>query len=220
MNPALAGVALAVTAGAVIAASAREVRAAMIGLALVLGLGPFMSDPLPGPAAMGARVVTGILVASLLRAVSVGDGDPGFGSRIGWPAETGLAAAAGIAGLSISAGLATLQPGRLETVPGTDLLDRLTPEAVALAAGLASITVGLAPAFFARGALRAAIGMLLLAQGVVLARTGVAGPPGELEQLGIDGLILAVGTLAAVIAIVERGDGRRDAPESAAQSAR
>ena len=73
MNLALAGVALAVTAGAVIAASSREARAALVGLVLTLGLGPFLTDPLPGPAVAGARVVTGILVAYLLWAVSAGD---------------------------------------------------------------------------------------------------------------------------------------------------
>jgi hypothetical protein len=80
----------------------------------------------------------------------------------------------------------------------------LTPSALTLAAGLASLVVGLAPALLGRRALRAAIGLLLVVQGVVLARTGIAGPPGQLEQLGIDSLVLTLGASAALIAVIER----------------
>jgi hypothetical protein len=64
--------------------------------------------------------------------------------------------------------------------------------------------VGLAPALLGQRALRTAIGLLLVVQGIVLARTGLAGPPGALEQLGIDGLVLALGISAALIAVIER----------------
>jgi hypothetical protein len=219
MNPILAGVALAVTAGAVIAASAREARAAYIGLVLALGLGPFIADPLPGPAVLGARVVTGILVVYLLRAVSTGADVRGLGSRIGWPAEAMLASAAGIAGVAIAEGLASLQPGAPGPIQGP--LDALTPSALTLAAGLAAIAVGLTPAFLARTSLRSVIGLLLVLQGVVLARTGIAGTPEELEQLGVDGLVLAVGIAGALIATLERrGGSYMTAPHAAAPDAR
>lgn len=218
MNPTLAGVALAVTAGAVIAVSAREARAACIGLALALGLGPLLADPLPGPAVLGARVVTGILVVYLLRAVTAGTDVRGLGSRIGWPAESMLAAAAGIAGIAIAASLASLQPG--SGGPAGDPLDALTSSAVILAAGLAAIAVGLTPAFLARDPLRSVIGLMLLLLGIVLARTGMAGPPGELEQLGVDGLLLAVGAAGAVItALDQRGAAIAAAPRAAAPDA-
>ena len=203
MNLALAGVALAVTAGAVIAASSREARAALVGLVLTLGLGPFLTDPLPGPAVAGARVVTGILVAYLLWAVSAGDEVRGLGSRIGWPAESLLALGVAIAGVVMASGLEALAPGAPGRAGGGPL-DALTPPALALGAGLASLVVGLAPAFVGRHALRTAIGLLLVVQGVVLARTGIAGPPGELEQLGIDALVLTVGASAALIVFIER----------------
>lgn len=210
MNPALAGVALAVTAGAVIAASSREARAALVGLALVLGLGPFLTDPLPGAAILGARVVTGILVVYLLWSVTAGSEARGLGSRIGWPAESAIAVAVAIAGVAMAAGLRSVAPGA--PPPGAETpLDALTPSALALAAGLASLVVGLAPACFGGRALRTAVGLLLVVQGLVLARTGLAGPPGALEQLGIDGLVLTVGTSAALIAIIER----RSAPDGA-----
>jgi hypothetical protein len=213
MNPALAGVALAVTAGAVIAASSREARAALVGLVLALGLGPFLTDPLPGPAVLGARVVTGILVAYLLWAVS-GDELHGLGSRLGWPAESMLAMGVAIAGIAMAGSLETPDPSGPGRPASAGPLDALTPAALALGAGLASIVVGLAPALLGRRALRMAIGLLLVVQGVVLARTGIAGPPGELEQLGIDGLVLAIGTSAALTALIERRavePGHRDA---------
>ena len=212
MNPALAGVALAVTAGAVIAASSREARAALVGLVLTLGLGPFLTDPLPGAAVAGARVVTGILVAYLLWAVSSGAEVRGLGSRIGWPAETFLALGVAIAGVAMASGLETLAPGGPGRPGGGGPLDALTPAALALGAGLASLVVGLAPALLGQRALRTAIGLLLVIQGIVLARTGLAGPPGALEQLGIDGLVLALGISAALIAVIERrpaGDAER-----------
>jgi hypothetical protein len=219
MNPILAGVALAVTAGAVIAVSSREARAAYLGLVLALGLGPFIADPLPGPGVLGARVVTGILVVYLLRAVSTGADVRGLGSRIGWPAEALLASAAGIAGVAIAAGLDSLQPGARGAAQGP--LDALTPSALTLAAGLAAIAVGVTPAFLARTSLRSVIGLLLILQGVALTRTGIAGPPGELEQLGVDGLVLAVGIAGALIVTLERrGGSSATAPHGAAPDAR
>ena len=210
MSPALAGVALAVTAGAVIAASSREARAALIGLALVLGLGPFLTDPLPGPAVLGARVVTGILVVYLLRAVSAGsDGRPA--SRIGWPAEAVLALAAALAGIAVATGLGSIQPDGPGGGEAPGPLAALTPSAIALGAGFASLVVGLAPAFLGRHALRAGIGLLLVVQGIVLARTGLAGPPGELEQLGIDALVLAVGAACGLMVLLDQRAATDDA---------
>jgi hypothetical protein len=213
MSPILAGVALAVAAGAVIAASSREARAGLIGLTLVLALGPFLSDPIPGPAILGARVVTGILVAYLLRAAAGADEPAGIGSRIGWPATGLFALAAAIAGLSIASGLASLEPSGPPRAGGTDIAAVLTAPALALAAGLASLAVGLAPALLGRKAWRTGIGLLLVVQGVVLARVGVAGPPGELEQLGIDGFVLTLGAAAAMLTIIDRRAGS-EAPAS------
>ncbi len=221
MSPVLAGVALAVTAGAVIAASSREARAGLIGLTLVLALGPLLSDPIPGPAVLGARVVTGILVAYLLRAAAGADEPAGIGSRIGWPATSLIALAAAIAGLSIATGLASLEPTGLPRAAGTDIIAVLTASALALAAGLASVAVGLAPALLGRKAWRTGIGLLLVVQGVVLARVGVAGPPGELEQLGIDGFVLTLGAAAAMLTIIDRRAGSEAAAaRTAAEDAR
>jgi hypothetical protein len=206
MSPILAGATLAVAAGAVIAASAREARAALIGVALVLGLGPFVAEPLPGPAILGVRVVTGILVAYLLWAVAGAAEVRGLGSRIGWPAEAALGLAAAICGVALAGSLASLQPGLPE--PAGQPAFAITTSGLVLGTGLALVAIGLAPAFLARVPLRATIGLLLLAQGIVLARTGIAGAPGDLEQLGVNGLVLAIGAAGALIAAV----GHRGAP--------
>lgn len=221
MTPALLAVAVVVAGGAVLAVSAREPRAALVGLALALGLGPFLAEPLPDPAVLGARVVTGVLVAYLLRSVIAGasttggrDGRPGrperpeIGSRLGWPAETLLALGGVVAGLALIGSLAGLVPRG----GGGGDVDLLSAEALALAAGLASIVIALAPAFLARGSLRTAIGLLVLVQGIVLARTGIAGAPGELEQLGVNGLVLAIGAGGALLVAIEaRGSGPGEA---------
>ncbi|MBI2777202.1 MAG: hypothetical protein HYX57_08110 [Chloroflexi bacterium] len=220
MSPILAVLAVVVTAGAVIAVSASESRAALVGLAATVCLAPFVAEPLPGAAVLGARVVTGIIVVVLLRAVATGDEGHGLGSRLGWPAESLLAAGAFVAGISIADTLAIFAAtGPRFPVEGS--FGSLTPDAVALGAGLAAITIGLAPALLSRFALRTGIGLIVLVEGVVLARTGIAGPPGELEQLGINGLVLAAGAAVAVIEAVERrgepGTGRARRDESAVE---
>ena len=152
MNPILAGVALVVTAGAVTAISAREARAALVGLAIALVASPFLGDPLPQVSTLAMRVVGAALAAYLLRAAleaahplpARGPRLPG-GSRIGWPAEALIAVAAWVVAVYLANGLASMAstgPGR----PAGDLLGMLTPAAVATAAGLASIVVGIVPA--------------------------------------------------------------------------
>jgi hypothetical protein len=204
MNPTIAGVALAVTVGAVIAASSREARAALIGLVIALGLGPFVADPLPGTAVLGARVVTGILVVYLLRSTSGGGDLEGRPSRIGWPSGVALTLSAALAGIALAASLDALQPIGPPPNASASPVDLLTPAALALGAGLGSFVIGLGPAFLTRHPLRATIGLLLVIQGVVLARTGLAGPPGELEQLGIGALVLGVGAGGALLTMLER----------------
>ena len=57
MNPALAGVALAVVVGAVAAASARNARTAVLGLVLSLLGGAFLAEPLADSTGLAARLI-------------------------------------------------------------------------------------------------------------------------------------------------------------------
>jgi hypothetical protein len=97
--------------------------------------------------------------------------------------------------LNLAAGLASLDVGGPPAATGP--LGLLTPAAVTAAAGLASMVVGVVPALAGREALRTAIGSLVLVQGVLLFRVGVAGAPGDLEQLGGVILLLAIGVAGA-----------------------
>ncbi len=210
MNPVLVGVALVVMAGTVVAVSAREPRAALVGLAVALGGAPFLTDPLPALSTLAARVVGAALAAYLLRAAQAGlDAAPGRGrsapvdrarggSHLGWPAEALLALAAGLIGADLAANLQLLLPSGGGVEPG-DAMSLLTPVAAVTGAGAAAVVAGMIPAFAARDPLRSTIGALLLVQGILLVRTGVAGVPGDLEQLAGVALLVAVAAAGAVI---------------------
>ena len=214
MNPVLAGVALVVAAGAVIAVSAREARAGLIGLAVTLVIAPFLAEPEPALTTLAARVVGAALTAYLLRAASskvrdedrakvpgAGDDSPA-GSRLGWPAEAAFALTAGIIGANVAAGMATLVPGGPGFEAG-DLAALVAPAAVASAAGFALVVLGLVPTFTGAGALATTTGALILFQGVFLVRTGLAGPPGDLEQLAGVALLVGLGAAGAMLMAAE-----------------
>ncbi|MBI3745636.1 MAG: hypothetical protein HY264_03780 [Chloroflexi bacterium] len=222
MNPIQTGLALLVTAGAVTAISARERRTALVGLAVALGLSPFLGEPLPQMSTLASRVVGAALAAYLLRAVverarttpARGPQLPG-GSRIGWPAEALIAAAAWVVAVELAAELATLALGD-SSAPATGVIGMLTPAAVAAAAGLASIVVAIVPTFGGRDAMRTTTGSLVLIQGILLFQVGIAGPPGDLEQLGGVVLILALATAGAWLIGAE---GRRSRLEAGREPA-
>ena len=61
VNPALAGVALAVVVGAIVATSARNARTAVLGLFLTLVGAPFVADPLPDSLGLLARLIGSVI---------------------------------------------------------------------------------------------------------------------------------------------------------------
>ncbi len=216
MSPILVGIAIAVTAGAVIAISAREARVALVGLAIALGAAPFLGDPLPPASTLAMRVIGGALAAYLLRAAlnaadeatDLGPARSRGGSGLGWPVEALLAVAAWIVAVHVSVRIGVLYPTG-PSAPIDDPLALLTPGALIGAAGLASIVVGLVPALGGRGVVRTAIGLLVLLQGVLLFRTGMSGAPGDLEQLAGVAMLVAVAIAGSVlIALQTRPDPR------------
>ena len=103
MNPILAGVALAVVAGAVVAVSARDARIVVLALAVVLVASPLLADPLAPPLGLAARLrrrrswprtCCGSSRA-IGRRTACRQPRP-EGSRIGWPAEILVAAGAAV----------------------------------------------------------------------------------------------------------------------------
>jgi hypothetical protein len=98
VNPALAGVALAVVVGAVVAGSARNARTAIFGLVVTMIGVPLVADPSAAPLGLAARLVAAILAGYLLWIATRGHHVRTAGSRVGWPTDAFLAAAAAVVG--------------------------------------------------------------------------------------------------------------------------
>lgn len=189
MNVALAIVAGLAVAGAVLAVSARDVRATVLGVLIVLIAGPLVASPWPSPAAILARVAAGLLAARLLTIGLRGE-EATAGTRIGWPAEALAAAAAAVVGFgSHGLGAAALGP------------------AEAQAAGFALIALAISPLVTGRDVLRLGIGSLLLVSGALFIRVGLDHPPRDGEQLVISLLTISLGGAVGVIGAAARAAG-------------
>lgn len=190
MNPALAGVALAVVLGAVVATSARNARTAVLGLVLSLIGGAFLADPLPDSIGLAARLTGTVLGGYLLWIAARGVGARTGGSRLGWPVELLIAAGAAVVGYgSHGLGAPALGP------------------ALGQAAGFGIAALAIAPIVNGRDILRVGIGLILLTAGTVLVRVALGGTPDPLEQLVIAGLVAILGGVVAVTAAAARADG-------------
>jgi len=196
LSPILAGVALAVVVGAVVAVSTRLARLGILGMAVVLVGTPLLADPVATPLALAARLVTAILatyvlwVAARTRPTLGLAVAPTEGSRIGWPADALVAAAAAIVGFGAH-GLGVAGSG----------------PALASAVGFAIGAVALIPLITGRDILRVGHGMLLLTTAALLVRTGLGGTPLELEQLLSGVLIVVLAGAIAALALGARLDG-------------
>ena len=176
MNVALAGLACVVVAGAVVAVSARETRAALLGLLVSLLAASLLADPLPGPLPIAARLASAFLACRLI-AISIRDlEEPTSGSRLGWPVDILAAVAAAVIGFGTH-GLGA---------PG------LGP-AEAQAAGFALGVLAVSPIVSSRDVFRLGVGAILLLLGGLLVRVGIGGTPSELEQLVTSGLVVGLG---------------------------
>lgn len=187
MNFALAGLACVVVAGAVVAVSARETRAALLGLLVALLGAALVADPLPGPLPIAARLASAFLACRII-AVGIRNLDePTSGSRLGWPVDVLAAAAAAIIGFGTH-GLGA---------PG------LGP-AEAQGAGFALGVLAASPIVSSRDVFRLGVGAILLVVGGLLVREGIGGTPSELEQLVTSGLVVGLGGAVGVVIIGAR----------------
>ena len=196
MNPILALVAVAVIGGAVVVVAARDARTVSVALALTLVASPLLADPLATPLGLAARLVGAILATYLLWMVvrqnrTVGMlPSPTSGSRIGWPAEILVAAAAAVVGFAAH-GLGAAAAG----------------PPLASAAGFAVATLAVVPVATGRDAIRVGTGLVLLVDAALLVRCALGGTPGDLEQLLAAGMLVAVAGAAAALAANARADG-------------
>jgi hypothetical protein len=196
VNPILAGVALAVIAGAIVVVSVRDARVVVLAMAMVLVLSAVLADPLAAPAGLAARFVAAILAAYLLWIAARDRTDDGLpsapteGSRIGWPAEVLLAGAAAIVGFAVE-GLGAPPVG----------------PALAGAAGFAIAALTVAPVLTGRDVFRVGIGLVLLMDAALLIRAALGGTPEPLEQLLTAGLMVTIAAVVAAMARAARADG-------------
>jgi hypothetical protein len=196
VNPILAGIALVVVAGGVVAVSARDARAAILGLAVVLIGSPVVADPVPAPLGLATRFVGAVLSAYLLWVVARDRPRAGVpsastgGSKIGWPAEILLAVAAGVVGFAAH-GLGAPALG----------------SPLASAAGFAVAALALTPTMTGRDVLRVGLGSLLLIDAALLVRGALGGTPGELEQLITSAMLVVLAGTLATLAASARADG-------------
>ena len=191
MNPALAGVALAVIIGAVVAGSARNARTAVLGLLLAMVGLPLLADPPAAPLALAARLVAAVLAGYLLWIAARGIGIRTGGSLVGWPTDAFLAIAGAVVGYG-SHGLGAPAAG----------------PPLAAAAGFALAALSVLPVVHGRDVLRIGIGLALLLGGALLVRTSLGGTPEPLEQLFTAGLVATLGGAVAILAAAARADGR------------
>jgi hypothetical protein len=187
VNPALAGVALAVVAGAVVAVSAHNARTVILGLTVALVLSPTESDPIPDPIGLAARLVGGVLAAYLLWVATRGDRSGSTGSLVGWPTEVFLAAAAAAVGYGIH--------GVYAPAGGP---------ASATAAGFALGALALVPVLTGRDILRIGVGLCLLLTGALMISASLYGPADPFEQILTGGLVATLGGAIAILVVAAR----------------
>jgi len=190
VNPALAGVALAVVIGAVVAASAHRARAAILGLVVTLVGTPAIADPPAEALGLAARLVGAVLAGYLLWIATRGHNVRTAGSRVGWPTDAFVAVAAAVVGYG-SHGLGAPASG----------------PAVASAAGFALAAVAVLPVVTGRDVLRVGLGLMLLLSGALLVRTGIGGTPDALEEVLAAVLIATLGGAVSVLALAAQADG-------------
>jgi hypothetical protein len=176
--------AVVTVAGALVAITGRDARVALAGLVVALAAAPFLADPLPGPTAIGVRVVATLLGGYLLFVVLRETTAVTRGSLVGLPAETLAAAAAFVVGYGTS-GLGSAPLGPAE----------------ASAAGFALAAISVAPIVRGADVFRLGVALAILITGAELVRVGLAGTPTPLEQLMTAGLTLGLlGTVAVLCA--------------------
>lgn len=184
MSVLLAIAAVVTVAGALVAITGRDARVALIGLVVTMSAAPFLADPLPGPAALAARVVAAVLGGYLLFVVLRETTAVTRGSLVGLPAETLAAAAAFVVGYGTSGhGSVPLGP------------------AAASATGFALAVIAVAPIVRGADVFRLGVALAVLVTGAELVRVGLAGTPPPLEQLMTAGLTIGLLGTAAVLCV-------------------
>lgn len=188
--------------GGLLAVSGRDVRTTQLGLLVALLSAPFVADPLPDPLSILIRLAAALLAIRLVN-IGLRGASATIGSRIGWPAETLVAAAGAAVGFgSLGLGLAAGGPTGAHV------------------AGLSLLALAAAPLAAGRDVLRQAVGAALLLVGATLVRAGLGPAPSQAEQIATAGLTIALGGAIAVILSAARAAGGLEAVGTADPAAR
>jgi len=197
----LASIALFVVASALVAIGARDARLALSGVVMSMSAASALADPWPSLPAIAARIVAVLLGGYLCLVVLRITRLETRGSLIGLPAQALAAGAAFVVGFGAS-GLGAEPLGPAE----------------AQAAGFALIAVAVAPVVRATDVFRLGVALAISVTGALLVRVGLAGTPGQLEQLMTAGLSVALlGSVAILCANAVAASGTlrlSDAPVS------
>lgn len=198
MTPALLVIAVLVATGAVVAVSAREPRFAALGVIVALVGSGYLSDPLPGTAALGARLVGSVLAAYLVWVALRRAPVPTSGSSMGWQGATAIAIVAFLAGWlgggSVAASLVMPTPeGPTLVGPTTGLATGSLVARAALADGFVLVALAAGPVLIARDVLRLGLGLLLLVAAAGLFHDALAGASDDVVELAIAVVIAAGG---------------------------
>ena len=213
MNLLIVASAVVLGIGAVVAASAREGRVAVLGLAIALVAAPLVADPLPSVTVLAIRLTGSVLAAYLIHAALRSEPST-LGTHLGWPVQLLVAVAAGVIGFGIAgeAALGLVGLGA-ETDPGGGSPVVYGPATLALflgvAAGTATIVLSVEPIVAARDGLRLGIGLLLALTGLTVFREALIGPTDGLEHILIAATTAAVaaGTAVVCLGAAASGDG-------------
>lgn len=208
MTSAVVLLAILVTAGAVVAVSAREPRFAALGIIVTLVVAAFIADPAPGVAALGARVVGAALAGYLIWVALRGAPPPTTGWRVGWPGAAAVAMVAFVIGWLAAGSIGTMLQGN-GSGPSAGVASALiagspVPRA-ALGAALALAALAAAPVLVGRDVLRLGLGLLLLLAAAELLRNAIGVRPDGLVELGLAVLTAAAG--AALAGLIGRSLG-------------
>lgn len=181
MTPLLVAAGAVVALGAAVAIGTRAGRASALGVLIALVFAPFVADPLPATDVAAFRIVAGVLAAYLVL-VATRRAGPATSSPLGLPATLAAAAAAFVVGLGATAvGLPGFGP------------------VAALAAGLATLAVAVPAVGLARDPLRLGVASVVLLNGGLLLRAGLAGTPAGLESLFAGAALVALAAAAVVL---------------------
>ncbi len=212
MTPVLILVSGLLVMGGVAAVAAATPRLAVLGLLLALTGAAYVVEPVPGPLALGVRLV-GTTLGTYLVWIALRRAPGGLpAASVGWTGSAVIAIAAFVAGFLAAGTLGTALAGGSPEGPGTGgvasalIAGSLVPRA-ALGASLALTALAVPQVVLARDTLRLGVGLLLLLAATGLASNALFGLPDAVEDLALALLTAGAGagTAALVAASVRRG---------------